>query len=57
VTVAVRKILEPIFGRDLVWSCEECAEILECEDGDRQIALVCAQAERREAFENEEEIE
>ncbi len=48
VTFAVRKILEPIFGLDLVWSCDECAEILECEDPDQQIALVYAQDERRQ---------
>ena len=48
ISLAIRQIMEPIFGRDLVWSCQECIDILECEDGEQQIALVCAQAERRE---------
>jgi hypothetical protein len=49
ISLAVRQIREPIFGIELVWSCQECIDILECEDGEQQIALVCAQAERREA--------
>lgn len=51
ITLAIRKIREAVFGRDLVWSCQECIDILECEDGEQQIALVCAQAERRDAEE------
>ena len=49
ISLAVRQIREAVFGIELVWSCQECIDILECEDGEQQIALICAQAERRDA--------